>query len=142
MTDFDLNTFLKNYKPKKLDLTPYLKLDKLKGYQLMDNNDPSNLFPKETYVKYLKRNDAFKDKDLKLHIRGGILLAGGTIVNNEFVSMDNRSKWTHLLLQFSPFPTGVVKSKKGFGYEKVYDYDSHTFRIKLNDYYIFYKYYN
>jgi hypothetical protein len=141
MSNFDLQQFLKEYKPKKLDLRPYLKLEKLKGYTLIENSDYSELYPKETYVKYLKLADAFKDKDLKMHVKGGILLDGGTFVNGLFVRLENKKKWTHLMVLFNPYPTGVIKSKKGFGQQKIYDYDQHIFYLKINDYYLFYKYF-
>ncbi|XWV26659.1 hypothetical protein QJ857_gp0401 [Tupanvirus soda lake] len=143
MLDPFVENFLKSYEPKQLDLSPYLKLDKLKGYKFMEKSDDKlNLIPGETYVKYINRSDAFKDKDLKMHVRGGILLEGGTYVNGLFKPLGDNTKWTHLMLLFSPFPTGLIKSKKGFGHQKIYDYDQHIFYIKINSYYLFYKYFN
>lgn len=62
MTDFDLDKFLKNYKPKKLDLTLYLKYNKLKGYRLLHNKDIDKLVPNRMHINYIRRCDAFMDK--------------------------------------------------------------------------------
>lgn len=139
MLDPFVDNFLKNYQPKKVDLTPYMKLDKLNGYKFMDNI--FELRPRKTYIKYIKENNAFKDKDFRSHIKGGILIAGGTYINGIFKKLDDNSKWTHLLLEFAPFPIGFTRTDKGFGSKKIYDYDRHTFSIKINNYYIFYKYF-
>lgn len=139
--DFNLEKFLSDYKPKVLDLSPYLKLDKLKGYQTLERKNMANLIPQQTYIKYMKMADAYKDRDLKSHVRGGILVAGGTFVNGKFVKSDDDGTWTHLILRFAPFPTAVTRSKKGFGHQKIYEHETHLFFIKINDYYLFYKYF-
>lgn len=142
MSNFNLDDFLANYKPKKVNLEPYLKLDKLKNYKWMEHEEDKQLLkPNRTYIKYIKMGDAHKDKNYQLHVRGGILLAGGTYINGTFHRLVERLKWTHLMLRFSPFPSEIKRSAKGHGQKKLYDYDHHTFCIKINDYYIFYKYF-
>ena len=57
MLDSFVEDFLKSYKPKQLDLSPYLKLDKLKDYRFMEKSDDKlNLIPGETYIKYINRS--------------------------------------------------------------------------------------
>ena len=136
-----LDIFLKNYQPKVIDFTPYLKLDKLKGYKYMNDKDRCALIPTETYVKYILTGDAFINNKLKDHIHpGGLMLAGGTYVNKYFEKLDDPYKWTHLMLKRIPFPVGIMRTKKGYGYQNVYDYDAHVFYVKIHNYYIFYKY--
>jgi hypothetical protein len=157
--DFNLDTFLAKYKPKDLDLAPYLHLDKLKDYKLIKNNDYLiHLRPTETYIKYIKNNELFQNVDLKSHVKGGILLSVGTYINGDFYKLLHISgkKWylskkdqlqlgvshsyvpTHLMLLFAPFPTTV---KTSTGIEQVYEYDSHVFYLKINDCQVFYKYF-
>jgi hypothetical protein len=139
MTDFDLDEFLKTYKPAKVDLRPYLKLDKLKGYKFVNKGERSVLISNQTYVKYVSMSDAFKDDDLEMHVGGGVLRAGGIFVNGKFMKTESVEKWTHLLLEFSPYPTGRVRTKHG--HKNVYEYDRHLFYIKMTSYYLFYKYF-
>ena len=103
----------------------------------------NQLKPTETYIKYINIGDAFKDKKYKTHIHpGGILMAGGTYYKTgSFEKLDKKNKWTHLMLRFAPFPTGVTRSKKGYGSKKVYDYEHRTFYIKMTNHHIFYKHF-
>lgn len=130
----DVKNILKNYKPKKVDLTAYTKLKKLKGYKLMNNID--ELYPTETYIKYILMSDVGNSDNIKLHVKGGILLNGGIFINNKFKKIDDLFKWTHLLLFFAPFPI------KEFEKKNIYDYKQHPFYLKINTHYIFYKYFN
>jgi len=116
MTGFDLKKFLKNYKPKILNLAPYLKLDKLNGYRLMKKNDVHRFILKETYIKYINVQDAFMNKDLNSHVHpGGILLFCGRFLNGKFEKIDNisgdRSKITHLMLKSVPLSKLNAKLK-------------------------------
>ena len=141
--DFDLNNFLQNYKQKKLpELTPYLKLDKLKGYKQITNDNMDKLIPGETYVKYIKKSNLFMDDELEMHVKGGILASGGTPYKKEsYEKLENPYEWTHIVLRFAPFPTGSVRTAKGYGDKKIYDYEQRIFKIKINDYYLFYKHF-
>ena len=134
MADFDLKKFLSTYKPKKLDLSCYQNCDKLKKYTWLDNQI-DKLIPQETYVKYIKTADAFKDKKYETHIKaGGILLAGG-IYQDKFVKKIDSRKWTHLMLKYDP---DKVRDKNG----NLVDarlIDPIIFVIKLNNNYVFYR---
>ncbi|MEM3062367.1 MAG: hypothetical protein QW303_02305 [Nitrososphaerota archaeon] len=106
MEKFDLKKFLKTYKPKKLEkfLFPYLRSERLRNYRLLGYGDRGNLVPRKTYIKYVKLMDAFQDKNYDSHIRaGGILLAGGTYLDGQFKKLDDKKKWTHLLLKLNLF---------------------------------------
>lgn len=89
-------------------------------------------------------SDVGEKGDLKLHVKAdGIFLSGGIYVNGHYEETDDKKKWTHLLLLlFSPFPTRTVRSAKGYGEKKIYDYKQHTTRITISKYYIFYKYFS
>lgn len=101
MIDFDLNNFLADYKPKKMDLSCYQKCDKLKKYIYL-NNQIDNLIPFKTYIKYIKYDDAFKNNKYDTHIKsGGILLAGG-VYRDKFIKKMDNTKWTHLMLKYDP----------------------------------------
>lgn len=140
--ELGLEDFAKKNKPKKKDLSKYMVLDKLKSYRLIETTDYSDLIPLNTYIKYLKTSDAFKDNDLKMHIHGGVLLAGGRFINGHFEKQNNTKRWTHLMLLFHPYPIGKRISFAGYGYRNVYDHDEHIFYIKISNYYLFYKYFN
>lgn len=126
--DFDLETFLKKYKPAVLDFTPYLKLKKLRGYRLMGKNEIGLLEPDQTYIKYINVSDAFQDDEYKTHVHcGGFLVNGGTYENGKFIVLEERDNWTHILLKRIPF--GNSRDK----------YKNHVFTIKIKDNHIFYK---
>ena len=139
--DPTVKKLLQTYKPKIVDLTLYLKLDKLKGYNYI--GDFSVLIAGETYVKYILTNDAFSNKEYKKHVHcGGVFLLGGTFVNGHFNRLEHLDEWTHIMLKRTPYPVGLKLTKKGYGYENVYDYDIHNFTLKINSYYFFYKYFD
>lgn len=124
MSDFNLEKFLKNYKPAKLDFGPYLKCEKLKGYEKM--KDLSDIVPTKTYIKHIKTSDAFQDKKYNDHIHyGGLVLAGGIYVDGKFEKTE--SKWTHFQMKVKiPLEDGSFESK--------------VYVIKIINYYIFFKY--
>jgi hypothetical protein len=98
MSNFNLDNFLANYKPAKLDFSPYLKCDKLKYYKRM--TDKNQLKETHTYIKYIKTSDAFENDDYESHIRnGGLLLSGGCVEDGKLVKTSDNSKWTHLQLK-------------------------------------------
>lgn len=134
----DVKELLKNYKSKKIDFTPYFKSEKLKLYHLLENNN--KLLPGETYIKYINVGDAFTNKKYKDHVHtGGILLAGGIFLNGKFKKYENNDEiepnnWTHLLVRSVPFPT-LEEDRE------VHEYEAHTYHLKINSCYIFYKYF-
>jgi hypothetical protein len=135
MIDFNLKEFLKNYKPKKIenDLLPYIKCNKLKSYILLTHQTKQAVIPQNTYIKYIKINDAFKDNNYADHIKcGGILLAGGKINKGKFSAIKDNMKWTHLMLK-------LQSSDKDFEENNIGEY---IFIIKIIDYYIFYRIFN
>jgi hypothetical protein len=136
MSDFDLNKFLKNHKPKKLedDLQSYIECDKLKSYKLFKRNATSNLISGMAYIKYIKINDAFVDDNFSSHIKsGGMFVNGGIFDEGKFKPIKNVSQWTHFMLKTVPFPT------KNDDTDEELLLDSHVFFITVSDYYIFYK---
>lgn len=134
MTDFNLDDFLANYKPKKLDLSYYLKCPKLKNYTFMDNNIDA-LVPLKTYVKYVKIDEENTDKKYNTHIKsGGILLAGG-IYRDKFIKRTNNKTWTHLMLKYDP---SKITDDNGNIVDGRLD-EPIIFTIKIASNYIFYK---
>ena len=131
MKKFDLNNFLNNYKPKGLvDLSPYLQLLPLNGYQwLQSKSEYKNLIPFDTYIKYIRIGYEFEnDECLENHIEdGGLIVAGGSYINGQFVQTDDKKKWTYLKLD-----TNISKKtgKKGKHYNYI---------IKISNYNIFYQ---
>lgn len=102
-TKFDLDEFLANYKPKKVDITKYLNTRKLRRYREM--TDIYDLIPKRTYVKYIICGDAFSTKDYESHVRcGGFLINGLVFVekSRKFSTSDDNGEWTHLLIKWEP----------------------------------------
>lgn len=136
MSDFDLESFLKGYKPKKkkMDLSPYTKCDKLKSYTMLTSKNMDDVEEAITYIKYIPVGDALKDKKYSDHIKcGGILLAGGIYDEGKFKAQKDRSMWTHLHLKFVPFPK---INRRGV---REYVYEDHAFYIKISNYHLFYK---
>lgn len=128
--------FCKTYQPKKLDLTPYLRTRKLRGYKLLKNN--SELIPMKSYIRYVKTEDVFEGIDWNSHIKaGGILLKGGYYANDKFYQLNDQSEWTHLLLKFDPSP---MTDDNDNIYERLTK--PKIFTIKINKYHIFYKSFN
>lgn len=133
MAEFNLNSFLKSYKPKSLEksLQRYLKCEKLKDYVLLDKKNMHLLKISNTYIKYVNIDDNH-DKNYEDHIKsGGMLIACGYYYSGKFINTVNFQKWTHLILKFSPSPIDgeIIESK--------------TFVISLSKTYVFYKrYYN
>lgn len=145
MAEFNLKEFLKNYKPKKVDILSYLKCPKLRSYKIMKNVD--ELVPLKMFIKYINEEDLFKDKKLDEHVRtGGFLISGGYYKDKwnrqkqiyekkYFVSLD-QSKWTHLLLKFAP---SQMRDENGELLEKI---EPKTFIIKIFNKQIFYKHFS
>lgn len=131
-TEFSLESFLKNYQPKKIDPTAYLKCPKLKKYSVLNKTTISNLILAKTYIKMVKTEDMFRDKNLPDHVRpGGILLAGGTF-GEKFHKEKNPLKWTHLMLKYDPEPKKLLNGTS----IKV---DGKIYIIKMANYQIFYR---
>lgn len=106
MQTFDLNTFLKSYRPKTLEkeLEPYLRCSRLRKYKLLKKNNLDQLVPAKTYIKYVQIDRSFTNTNYKSHIRGGLLLEGGIMRGLNFVKINNKENWTHLMLKFDPTP--------------------------------------
>jgi hypothetical protein len=134
MADSDFfKQFRKNYKPKVLDLSPYLRRPRLNGYKIL--NEKKDLVPYKTYVKYINISDAFQDENLDSHIHtGGILLKGGKRAD-KFYEVENPAEWTHLLLKYDPSPIideddNVIRDRLA---------KPRTFTIKISNYHVFYR---
>lgn len=142
--EFDLDEFLRNHQPAKIDFSEYFKLKKLKGYKLLEKNSEEGLKKLDggyTYVKYIREGDAFGDGEYKDHVHcGGVFVAGGRYYNGVFKKMPRVKKWTHILIKRQPYSSGKEVTKKGYGMKSTYDYDIHIYTIKLGNNYIFYKY--
>lgn len=140
MTDFDLNTFLKNYQPKSLVnfLAPYMHHKKLANYTLMEHQNKSDLVPTKTYIKYINIDDAIEGKFRSSHIKaGGILIGCGRLVGKKFIQSNDSRQWRILQLKFDPSAiidnTGrVVKDRM----------DPIIFHININKCYVFYKHFD
>jgi hypothetical protein len=130
--DFDLKTFLKNYKSvPKIDLKPYLKLDILEEFEVLNKKQLDILFVPNTYVRYVCEGDAFSDDDLESHVKcGGFFLAGGRYYGGKFEEMDNVCHWTHIQLVQELIPT-ISDDVKALG--------KRIFTIKLEEKHIFYR---
>jgi len=136
MSDFDLDTFLKNHKPKSLTkfLAPYMNHRKLKGYSLLENDNLLDITPRKTYIRYIDIDNAVEGEFRSSHIKvGGILLNGGNYNNNKFVKSEDHSAWKFLKLKFDPSRlvdknNNVVRERK-----------SKEYVIRMSKYYIFYK---
>ena len=128
MKDFDLAKFLQNYVPKKIDLKPYLKFKKLKGYEIMI--DKKNLVPFDTHIKYIKTGDALENDEYSSRVidDGGLLIAGGYFSGLKFVGTECKDDWKYLKLE------AIVSKNTGKKQKKVYRY-----YIKIFNYHIFYK---
>ena len=125
--------FRKTYEPKKLDLTPYMRSPKLRGYRLL--KDKTDLVLKKTYIKYVKPGDVFDGINWSSHIKaGGILLKGGFYADNQFHQLTNPVEWTHLLLKFDPSP---MEDEDGNQYERLAE--PRIFTIKIDNYHVFYR---
>ena len=123
---FKLDKFLTNYKPKTVNLSAYMKLDKLKGYKLM--NDVTMLRPNETYIKYIEMSKIGEDDDLESHVRfGGVLLKGGILRGKRFETLDDKNKWVHLR---SLVPKTDEKNNQ----------QNLPMHLTINTHYIFYRY--
>lgn len=139
MSDFDIDLFYKNHKKEDLGkwLMPYRKSSRLKGYRFLKKDKLHTLALKNTYIKYVRTDEAFMDDKYRKHIRcGGILLAGGTFVDGEFSKLSDRRRWTHILVKYDP--------------SKIYDAKGHVIKdrrkpkiytLKLNRHYLFYRVY-
>jgi len=127
MEKFNLDDFFKNYKPKEINVYPYLEMDKLKNYNLM--NDKQELIPKKMYLQYIKMSNVFRHNKYsnKVIEDGGKFIDGGFFLNGKFMATDDKDKWTHLKLK-----TNI--SKKDGGCQRYYSY-----YIKIINYVIFYK---
>ena len=140
MDDPFVTNFLNNYKSKSLanELEPYLKCKKLQNYILLTQSNKTNLIHQQTYIKFIKIEESFKDKLYSTHIRsGGILLNGGMMHNDKFKKLDDKNKWTHLLLKYDPAPK--VNNKGKVIQARI---EPHIYVISLKKCYVFYKIYN
>lgn len=133
---FDLDKFLKNYKPKpRLSIETYLKTKKLSGYNLMIN--VTDLKSDGCYyIKCIHKMDAFSDENYESHVHsGGMFMSGGYYNKRRFVKSKYPTDWTHLMLKFDPpqqvNDLGVIVKDK---LEK-----PRIFFINISEYHIFYK---
>lgn len=128
---FDLDSFLSNYKPKKLSdaLKYYLRSKKLTGYKLLEDNNLSDLVENKIYIRYVKMAD-YKpneiDIDANIHA-GGFLIGTGYISSGAFIRSSDLNKITHLQLNY------IIYDNNGYVMKK------NIFNIKLSKYYVFYK---
>ena len=124
--EFNLDNFLMNYKPKKINIEPYLQFKKLKNYKHMKNK--TELWPKVMYIQYIKNSNIFRHNKYSKKVieDGGQFINGGYFLNGKFVGTDNKDDWTHLKLK-----TNI--SKKDGIYQRYYSY-----YIKIINYAIFY----
>lgn len=130
MEKFDLDNFLKNYEPKKINIDPYLRMDKLKNYKYMKTKN--ELEPEKMYIQYIKNSNFLKHNKYseKVVEDGGQFIAGGFFYNGKFTRTDDKEKWSYLKLK-----TNI--SKKDGHKQRYYSY-----YIKIINYIIFYKKYN
>lgn len=145
MESFSLDNFLKNYKPKKqIDVRPYLRFDKSRGYKLLGNMNSLTL--NKIYIMYIKngnvgRNDRYNEKDIE---DGGMLISGGIFLNGEFVELNDEKYqdcWTHLKLRTNISKKTGKKQKYYSYYIKIFDHvifyircgrnDKHDFMVEL-----------
>ncbi|AAV50937.1 hypothetical protein [Acanthamoeba castellanii mimivirus] len=133
MTTFDLDDFLKSYKPKKVDLSSYTNHTKLKGYTYITKDDFNNLIPNRTYIKYILRSDVGTENNISKQIHcGGFFLSGGNFSGKKFVQSDDWITWTHLFLKYCPHPESNLNG----------EFTEHKFYLKTTKYYLFYRYYD
>ena len=134
MDNFDLNKFLKNYKPVDATdkLHKYLKL--IPDYMYMTLSDKKSIIPNKTLIKYMANDidlnnnkDKYeRKKDIK---HGGLVLAVGNLVDKKFVAIDEDkigNNWSYIKLRM------LIKD----------DYDNTEMRIffiKITNFYVFYK---
>lgn len=124
--------------PKTLDLSSYMKLDKLHGYQYLTSECMNKLLAGKTIVKYINRYNVPSDEHLEDHVKSGIFLHGEVFKygkNKGYEKSSNFKEWTHLMLK-----TQIAKgTKKTLAGERK-TYDTHIFRIKINSNFIFFNY--
>lgn len=136
--DFDLDNFLKNYKPKedlKTYLAPYMKHKKLINYKLVEKNNRDEILPSKTYIKYIDIDDA-KDgeKFRSSHIKsGGFLLGCGKLIGNKFICLDDPKEWKIMKLKFDP---SAFVDEKGKVKKRI---DPLVFFINLSKNYVFFR---
>lgn len=127
--NFDLDDFLSNYEPKKVDLSKYLKTKKLRGYHEM--TDKSELIEGRTRVRFIKISDAFSDKNYDRHISYPAIFDHGLKHTKKGLDeVDDSSQWTHIVVVFFP-EDGIIEKK---------EIRNRVFRIRISNYHIFYKY--
>lgn len=129
--EFNLEAFLKNHKPKKINLELYLRCPKLKDYSILNKNNLNQLILYKTYIKMIRIEDLFRNKKLDDHIRAGGILLGGGIFDEKFIKTKNPNDWTHLMLKYEPkpdtYPDGRMIKKE----PKIYV-------IKMSKYHLFF----
>lgn len=126
---FDLDNFLQNHKPKEIEssLSVYLKCSKLNGYEILKHNNRDSLIKGRTYIRYIHIEESFSNKKYESHIKsGGVLIAGGKLIDGVFTSTLDSSRWTYLLLKYG-------KKNKDDETEEV------IFHIPIKKNYIFFK---
>lgn len=137
MNNFDLESFLKNYKPKSLVkyLQPYMTLSKLRRYHLLEDHNKSELIVRRTYVKYIKIDQTFKKKKLCNDVKtGGILIGGGIFQGDKFLNRDDVKEWKYLMLKFDP---SFIIQKNKINQQRLDK--PRIFFIKMNNNYIFFR---
>lgn len=129
MQDFDLDKFLKNHKPKKVNLSKYLETEKLQGYHEMTNK--KQLKKGKTCIRFMKISDAFSNKDYDSHISYPAIFEHGLRRTKEGLQKDDDpKKWTHIVVTFSP-EDDIYEENKPW---------NRVFRIRLSAHHIFYRY--
>jgi hypothetical protein len=136
MLDFDLDDFLRTYKPKTIEksLEPYTNCPKLKSYIFLKQTNRDKLECDGTYIRYIKINDAFLDKKYPNHIRpGGFLIDGGFMKYGTFTPSPCKDQWTHLQLKYR----FKDKDEDGNNIDK-----TRVFVINMSTNYIFFRVFN
>lgn len=123
MDKFNINNFLKNHVPKKINIKPYMMLEELEGYKLWSKN--KRIYD-GAHVKYVKNTDIVETYEQCIVDEGGIFVGGGYYTHGDFIVDDDVTSWTHIKLE-----TNI--SKKSKTVQKKYSYI-----IKLANYLVFY----
>ena len=145
--NFDLEKFLKNYKPAKINLKHFLSTKKLQGYKVLKKNDDlstnqtrnlrDRVITTTTIIAYIHREDAHLTHNLNKYINiAGELESGGLFSNGIYKKLQDKSKWTHIKIK----SFAHIQYERTVNHKKyICEYKNEYFYLKLSNYYIFYK---